>query len=128
MSLIAGPVTLDLDASAITVDAGDPVHLTRTEITLLKAFMLHPGQLMSKDRIAVVLYGDNAYDKSEKIIDVYIFKLRRKLAQAGAPAIISTVWGEGYRFVCEPDCITRSFTPATWERIKDIAEREGITL
>jgi two-component system cell cycle response regulator CtrA len=128
MALAAGPVTLDLEACAITVGAGDPVHLTRTQRTLLQAFMLHPGKLMSKDRIAVLMYGDDAYEKSEKLVDVYICKLRRKLAQAGAPAIISTVWGEGYRFVCEPDCITRSFTPATWQRIKDIAEREGITL
>jgi DNA-binding response OmpR family regulator len=90
--------------------------------------MLHPGKLMSKDRIAVLMYGDDAYEKSEKLVDVHICKLRRKLVQAGSSGVIVTVWGKGYRFVCEADCITRSFTPATWERIKTVAEREGITL
>ena len=50
---------------------------------------------MTKEAFLNHLYG--GMDEPEvKIIDVFICKLRKKLAQAGANNLIGTVWGRGY--------------------------------
>jgi two-component system cell cycle response regulator CtrA len=50
---------------------------------------------MTKEAFLNHLYG--GIDEPEvKIIDVFICKLRKKLAQAGASDLIGTVWGRGY--------------------------------
>lgn len=51
--------------------------------------------VLTKEAFLNHLYG--GMDEPEmKIIDVFICKLRKKLAQAGAGSLIGTVWGRGY--------------------------------
>jgi two-component system cell cycle response regulator CtrA len=51
--------------------------------------------VLTKEAFLNHLYG--GIDEPEmKIIDVFICKLRKKLAQAGAGNLIGTVWGRGY--------------------------------
>ena len=53
------------------------------------------GMVLTKEAFLNHLYG--GMDEPEmKIIDVFICKLRKKLAQAGADNLIGTVWGRGY--------------------------------
>jgi two-component system, cell cycle response regulator CtrA len=57
--------------------------------------VLRKGMVLTKEAFLNHLYG--GMDEPEmKIIDVFICKLRKKLAVAGADNLIGTVWGRGY--------------------------------
>ncbi len=71
------------------------MHLTGKEYAILELLVLRKGMVLTKDAFLNHLYG--GIDEPEmKIIDVFICKLRKKLAQAGAESLIGTVWGRGY--------------------------------
>jgi two-component system cell cycle response regulator CtrA len=89
-----GALHLNLDSRDVTVD-GTPVHLTGKEYAILELLVLRKGMVLTKEAFLNHLYG--GIDEPEmKIIDVFICKLRKKLAQAGAASLIGTVWGRGY--------------------------------
>jgi two-component system cell cycle response regulator CtrA len=89
-----GPLTLNLASRDVSV-AGRAVHLTGKEYAILELLTLRKGAVLTKEAFLNHLYG--GIDEPEvKIIDVFICKLRKKLAQAGAPELIGTVWGRGY--------------------------------
>ncbi|MBW8268403.1 response regulator transcription factor CtrA [Caldovatus aquaticus] len=93
-ALTVGPLCLNLDSREVTV-AGRPVHLTGKEYAILELLTLRKGVVLTKEAFLNHLYG--GIDEPEaKIIDVFICKLRKKLAQAGADNLIGTVWGRGY--------------------------------
>ena len=93
-ALQVGPMLLDLDTSQVSVD-GNPVHLTGKEYAILELLVMRRGMVLTKEIFLNHLYG--GLDEPEmKIIDVFICKLRKKLANAGAPDLIGTVWGRGY--------------------------------
>ena len=93
-TLRIGPVQLNLDSREVLV-SGAPVHLTGKEYAILELLVLRKGMVLTKEAFLNHLYG--GMDEPEmKIIDVFICKLRKKLAQAGAASLIDTVWGRGY--------------------------------
>lgn len=92
--LICGNVVLDQGQHAAVVD-GRRVNLTAREFDFLETLMLHKGVLLTKERFMTNLYPDGAAPDS-KIVDVFVCKLRRKLAECGAAEMIRTVWGRGY--------------------------------
>jgi two-component system cell cycle response regulator CtrA len=93
-SLRVGSLLLNLDSHDVTVD-GRPVHLTGKEYAILELLVLRKGMVLTKEAFLNHLYG--GMDEPEmKIIDVFICKLRKKLANAGADNLIGTVWGRGY--------------------------------
>ena len=73
-----------------------PVHLTGKEYGILELLSLRKGTTLTKEMFLNHLYG--GMDEPElKIIDVFVCKLRKKLAQAtGGSHYIETVWGRGY--------------------------------
>jgi two-component system cell cycle response regulator CtrA len=75
---------------------GARVHLTGKEYQLLELLALRKGMTLTKEMFLSHLYG--GMDEPEmKIIDVFICKLRKKLANAsGGKDYIETVWGRGY--------------------------------
>lgn len=90
-----GKIAVNLDAK--TVDAeGEAVHLTGKEYQMLELLSLRKGTTLTKEMFLNHLYG--GMDEPElKIIDVFICKLRKKLAEAtGGDNYIETVWGRGY--------------------------------
>ncbi|MEO0819296.1 MAG: response regulator transcription factor [Pseudomonadota bacterium] len=90
-----GKIAVNLDAK--TVEAGGrPVHLTGKEYQMLELLSLRKGSTLTKEMFLNHLYG--GMDEPEvKIIDVFICKLRKKLASAtGGDNYIETVWGRGY--------------------------------
>ena len=98
-ALHVGPLQLNLDSREVAVN-GAPVHLTGKEYAILELLVLRKGMVLTKEAFLNHLYG--GLDEPEmKIIDVFICKLRKKLAQAGADNLIGTVWGRGY-MVREP--------------------------
>ncbi len=90
-----GSVNVNLDAKTVDV-AGKTVHLTGKEYQMLELLSLRKGTTLTKEMFLNHLYG--GMDEPElKIIDVFICKLRKKLAEATMGAnYIETVWGRGY--------------------------------
>ena len=93
-SISVGPIKLLLDSREVTI--GDrEVHLTGKEYAILELLMLRKGIVLTKEMFLNHLYG--GMDEPEaKIIDVFICKLRKKMAGYGADDLITTVWGRGY--------------------------------
>src|SRR3954463_14983991 len=93
-TLRIGPLLLNLDSHEVTVD-GQQVHLTGKEYAILELLVLRKGMVLTKEAFLNHLYG--GMDEPEvKIIDVFVCKLRKKLALAGGDGIIGTIWGRGY--------------------------------
>ena len=90
-----GRVNVNLDAKTVDVE-GASVHLTGKEYQMLELLSLRKGTTLTKEMFLNHLYG--GMDEPElKIIDVFICKLRKKLAEAtGGQNYIETVWGRGY--------------------------------
>jgi two-component system, cell cycle response regulator CtrA len=90
-----GKVAVNLDAKTVEV-GGKAVHLTGKEYQMLELLSLRKGTTLTKEMFLNHLYG--GMDEPElKIIDVFICKLRKKLAEAtGGDNYIETVWGRGY--------------------------------
>jgi two-component system cell cycle response regulator CtrA len=90
-----GKLLIDLDARSVAVD-GRPLHLTAKEYGILELLSLRKGTVLTKETFLNHLY--NGADEPElKIMDVYVCKLRKKLAEAtGGENCIETVWGRGY--------------------------------
>lgn len=91
----AGRLCVNLDAHTVAID-NIPVHLTVKEYGILELLALRKGTTLTKDQFLSHLY--NGIDEPElKIIDVFICKLRKKLALASdGDNYIETVWGRGY--------------------------------
>ena len=93
-TLRVGALQLNLESREVLV-SGEPVHLTGKEYAMLELMVLRKGTVLTKEAFLNHLYG--GMDEPEvKIIDVFICKLRKKLAAAGAGDVIGTVWGRGY--------------------------------
>ena len=90
-----GQVNVNLDAKTVDVE-GKTVHLTGKEYQMFELLSLRKGTTLTKEMFLNHLYG--GMDEPElKIIDVFICKLRKKLAEAtGGTNYIETVWGRGY--------------------------------
>lgn len=93
--IITGKVVVNLDTRTVEVD-GKPLHLTGKEYGIIELLSLRKGSTLTKEMFLNHLYG--GMDEPEvKIIDVFICKLRKKLADAaGGDNYIETVWGRGY--------------------------------
>lgn len=88
---------LQLDESRQCVTSGDEViDLTAAEFRLLRYFMLHPGQILSKSHLADHLY-DGETERDSNVIEVHVNRLRGKLGRN----VIETRRGQGYRFTGE---------------------------
>src|SRR5690606_12340460 len=93
--ITTGKLTVNLDTRTVEVD-GQPLHLTGKEYGILELLSLRKGTTLTKEMFLNHLYG--GMDEPElKIIDVFVCKLRKKLATAtGGDNYIETVWGRGY--------------------------------
>jgi len=93
--ITTGKLTVNLDAKTVEVDT-QRVHLTGKEYQMLELLSLRKGTTLTKEMFLNHLYG--GMDEPElKIIDVFICKLRKKLAAATqGDNYIETVWGRGY--------------------------------
>src|SRR5260221_11227195 len=90
-----GDLIVNLDTKTVEVN-GARVHLTGKEYQRLELLSLRKGTTLTKEMFLNHLYG--RMDEPElKIIDVFICKLRKKLANApSGKNDIETVWGRGY--------------------------------
>lgn len=72
---------------------GDVIQLTSAEFRLLRYFMLHPEQILSKTHLSEHLY-DGENERDSNVIEVHVNHLRRKLGKA----VVETRRGQGYLY------------------------------
>ncbi len=91
--------TLSIDAISLNRTAytaavgGEPLELTVTEFRLLETFLLHRGEVLTRDQLIQTAYPEDTY-LNDRAIDCHIKRLRKKIGSER----IETVYGLGYRF------------------------------
>jgi two-component system, OmpR family, phosphate regulon response regulator PhoB len=86
---------IDADFTAVRVSVdGKRITLTRRELLLLRALVEQPGSILSRKFLVHSVWTDGVWDP--RVVDSAIWKLRRKLGEAGSQ--IETINGFGYRF------------------------------
>jgi two-component system alkaline phosphatase synthesis response regulator PhoP len=103
----ATPQTTVLQAGPLTVDParreaylnGSPVELRTKEFDLLQTFVENKGLALSREKLLELAWGYDFYGET-RTVDVHVAHLRDKLG-ADERVSIETVWGVGYKFVCE---------------------------
>lgn len=93
-----GPYELNLARRHLS-RAGAPLSITTAEFAMLKVFVRHPNEPLSRDRLMELTRG-REYAAFDRSLDVQISRLRKLLEPNPAkPTYIQTVWGVGYVFV-----------------------------
>jgi DNA-binding response OmpR family regulator len=93
-------LTLD-PAAQLVAWQGHPIDLTAREYRILETLMRRPGWIVGREALIESVWGFDFTDTSN-LVEVYVGRIRRKLAEHGVPALIQTVRGAGYR-MREPD-------------------------
>lgn len=70
------------------------VELTATEFDLLRHFLRHPRQVLSREQLIDAVWKGEA--ETDNVVAVYVGYLRQKLEQDGEPRLLHTVRGAGY--------------------------------
>ena len=90
-------LSIDFAQRAVTVGER-PVSLTPLEFKLLSAFVRHPNQVLSREQLLELVWGD-AFGVSGDQVKLYVGYLRRKLnPDSPEDAPVETVRGFGYRY------------------------------
>ena len=91
-----GPITLDEETKAITVD-GEAVSLTPIEYNILRLLIKHPGRIYSSTQIYELVWNESALG-AENAVSVHIRHLRQKIEiDPSEPRYLKVVWGLGYK-------------------------------
>jgi DNA-binding response OmpR family regulator len=90
-----GPVEFDRRNRVVRIN-GNVVAMTATELRLLEYFMLRAEAVVTREELALHVWGD-VPGRESNVIEVYISYLRKKLQPAGFP-LVRTVRGVGYTF------------------------------
>lgn len=105
-----GPEIRTLQVADLTLDlarrqverGGRPIALQPREFRLLACLMMHAGQVLTRTMLLEAVW-DYQFDPQTNVIDVQVSRLRGKLDAGGAPTLIHTVRGVGYRLEAPPD-------------------------
>lgn len=95
-----GRLSINLQTRTAEID-GIPLKLTGKEYAILELLMLKKGYTLSKESFLTHLYDERSEEPAQKIVDVFMCKLRKKLDQAlgEKDSYIETIWGRGYMLV-----------------------------
>jgi DNA-binding response OmpR family regulator len=93
-----GDAEVDLHACRVTRQGKD-LDFSSTEFELLRYFVSHPGEVLSRDRLLEEVWGYDSYPTT-RTVDAHLVRLRQKLEpNPEQPRYFLTVHGTGYRFV-----------------------------
>jgi DNA-binding response OmpR family regulator len=98
--LAAGGLALDLSRLSLRLSDGRTVSLAPMELRLLRCLLQNAGHVLTRDALQRRVWGGE--ESASNLLDVYIGRLRRKLAAVDAPARIETIRGLGYRLRTGP--------------------------
>jgi two-component system phosphate regulon response regulator OmpR len=94
-----GACTLNLRSRELRDAKGRDVPITAMEFSLLKTFLEHPNQVLSRDQL-LSLTRNREWEPFDRSIDIRIARLRRKIEEhPERPKSIKTVRGGGYRYI-----------------------------
>lgn len=101
--------------------SGARLRLSRREHAIFQHLALNANKVISKGAIYDAVYGMDDDQPFDKVIDVYICKLRKKIAAAAASGhqYIETVYGRGYKFGPGDDGETAT------DRVASLPRRRG---
>jgi len=93
-----GEVEVDLRKCRV-LRSGKPIDISSKEFELLKYFIVHSGETLSRDRLLEDVWGYDNYPTT-RTVDTHLVRLRQKLEpDPEQPQYFLTVHGTGYRFV-----------------------------
>lgn len=93
-----GDAEVDLRSCRVT-RKGKDLDFSSTEFELLKYFVCHAGEVLSRDRLLEEVWGYDRYPTT-RTVDAHLVRLRQKLEpNPEQPRFFLTVHGTGYRFV-----------------------------
>jgi two-component system KDP operon response regulator KdpE len=98
-TLVVLDVEIVLEARKVT-KGGQLVHLTPTELALLREFVLNPGVLLTHATLLRRVWG-RGYETQTEYTRVYVARLRAKLEDSGGPPLFITEPRSGYRFTTD---------------------------
>lgn len=97
-ALVCGPIVVDTDAVAASVD-GTPIDLSPTEFRLLAHLAANKNRVLSKDQLLEAVWGID-FDTSTTVVETFVSYVRRKLAPFDGH--LKTVRGFGFKLVDRP--------------------------
>ncbi len=102
--ICAGDLTIDLSSRDVMIGGGS-VTLTAKEFDLLAHFASHPGVVFTRSQLLDQVWG-YGHDGYEHTVNTHINRLRGKIEpDPSSPAMLTTVWGVGYRFGQQPSAV-----------------------
>jgi two-component system alkaline phosphatase synthesis response regulator PhoP len=93
-------VEIDPDAREARA-GGEPLELTPTEFDLLLALARHPDRALSREDLIEMVWGAD-FLGTDRVVDVYVGQVRRKIEALSGANVIRTARGVGYRFADAP--------------------------
>lgn len=96
--LNAGDISLDLPAREAWIH-NRKLHLTSVEFSLLEAFARQAGHVVTREALTETVLGRKVVGPFDRVIDVHVSNLRKKLGDSLAGERIKAVRGAGYQFV-----------------------------
>jgi two-component system response regulator CpxR len=99
--LVIGDIRIDPTLREVWLE-NSPLNLTSVEFTLLEVFMREPGCILSRERLTEAVLG-RKLGPFDRVIDVHVSNLRKKLGGAQDSQRIKAVRGSGYLFASRPN-------------------------
>lgn len=93
--ITSGALELDLAAKQVSLNK-EPMEVTAFEYLILEYLMRHSHEVVAKQRLLDVIYGDKEGDPNT--IEVMVSRLRKKLTKGGVENPVVTIRGQGYKF------------------------------
>lgn len=94
----SGEMEIDMASLEVHFPNRRAIRLTPMEMKIFLRLAQHPGKSVSREDLVAAAWGEN-YDGESNIVDVYIYRLRRKIEPDPAnPTIIQSSHGVGYKF------------------------------
>lgn len=90
-------LTINPDSHEVLIQ-NVPLELTVTEFQVLWQLAQHAGRVLTRDQLINQVWGGSFYG-NDRVVDVYVGQVRRKLQDATQETLIETVRGVGYKFV-----------------------------
>ena len=99
-------VTSDL-ATYVSCEDNPDVHFTHSESVILAVLAMAKGRVVPKTMLYDQLYRSDSVNTDPKILDVYLCKIRKKIALWNLPVKVTSVWGRGW-MLNPPDSYTEN--------------------
>lgn len=93
--ITCGPLQVDTKSTKVTLN-GATLKLTSHEFRLISYLVHHMGETVSRTELVEHMY-DQDFDRDSNTIEVFVGRLRKKMAKEGSGDLIETIRGLGYR-------------------------------